>query len=140
MARFQHEKLRVYEEAIALVLAVDPLAAKLERRRYYLADQLRRAALSVVLNVAEGAAEFSGAEKARFMNLARRSAGEVVAALVVATRLGALSTESINNAVDQANKVIGMLTRLILHHRGRARKSKTTARSKSQQRSQEEPK
>ncbi len=136
MARFQHEKLLVYEEAIALVLAVDPLAAKLERRRYYLADQLRRAALSVVLNVAEGAAEFSGAEKARLMNLARRSAGEVVAALVVSTRLNALSVDSIRDAVDQSNKVIGMLTRLILHHRGRALKAKSATR-KSQSRPKE---
>jgi four helix bundle protein len=46
-----------------------------------LARQLRRASTSVSLNIAEGADEFSAAEKARFYRIARRSAAECLAIL-----------------------------------------------------------
>jgi hypothetical protein len=66
MARFHYQKLAVSEEAFNLVVLVDGLASRLERKRYYLADQIRRAALSVLLNIGEAAAEFNPAEKAHF--------------------------------------------------------------------------
>jgi four helix bundle protein len=47
--------------------------------RASLKDQLDNAASSVVANIAEGAGEFSGKEKARFYRMARRSAVEIAA-------------------------------------------------------------
>ena len=52
-----------------------------------LGDQLRRAATSIALNIAEGAGEFSKPDKARFYRFARRSGTECAAALDVAVRL-----------------------------------------------------
>ena len=129
MARFQFQKLRVSEEAIALVILVDGLAAILERhRRFYLCDQIRRAALSVLLNIGEAAAEYSAAEKARILGLARRSVEEVVIGLVVAVRLNLLTEAQIGTSLDQADKVIGMLTRMIVYHRNNSHKKKDAAR------------
>ncbi len=47
------------------------------------ADQLIRAASSIMLNIAEGAGEYSSPEKARFYRMARRSAWECAAILDV---------------------------------------------------------
>ena len=129
MPQFQFQKLRVSEEAMALVVLVDGLAAILERhRRFYLCDQIRRAALSVLLNIGEAAAEYSAAEKARILGLARRSVEEVAIGLIVAVRLGLLTDAGISDALTQCNKVIGMLTRMIVYHRNNSQKKKDAAR------------
>jgi four helix bundle protein len=120
MAHFQFEKLRVHKEALILVVLIDALTSKFERRRYYLADQIRRAALSVILNIAEAAEDYSSAEKARIFGLARRSVGEVVCGLQVAIALKLIEPDELVGPIDQSSKVNGMLTRIILHHRGQA--------------------
>jgi four helix bundle protein len=62
MNGFDHEKLDVYEVAIEWVVLADEIVSDLPRGRGYLADQLQRAALSIPLNIAEGAGEFSKTE------------------------------------------------------------------------------
>ena len=66
MSGFDHERLDVYRVAIAFVVIANDVVESLPRGRGYLADQLQRASTSVVLNIAEGAGEFSAKEKARF--------------------------------------------------------------------------
>ena len=131
MARFHYQKLAVSEEAFTLVLLVDGLASKFERKRYYLADQIRRAALSVLLNIGEAAAEFNPAEKARIFGLARRSAEEVAIGLAVSVRLNLLSDELISASIEQAGRVNGMLTGLIVYHRNQSAKNKGASRKPS---------
>ncbi len=81
MDGFEHEKLDVYSKSIEFLASAEGIAHSLPRGRAYLADQLRRAALSITLNVAEGAGEFAIADKARFYRMARRSATESAAIL-----------------------------------------------------------
>ena len=71
---FDHDKLDVYAVAIEFVGVADTIVERLPRGRAYLADQLQRAAISVPLNIAEGAGEFSAGDKARFYRIAARSA------------------------------------------------------------------
>ena len=66
MNTFDHENLDVYKAAIEFVALANEVVEHLPRGRGYLADQLQRAATSIALNIAEGAGEFSGSEKARF--------------------------------------------------------------------------
>jgi len=131
MAHSQFEKLRVHKEALILIVLVDSLTSKFERRRFYLADQIRRAALSVILNIAEAAEEYSSAEKARIFGLARRSVGEVVCGLQVAVVLKLIQPDDLTDSIGQCGKVSGMLTRIILHHRSQApRKTNSLKRDK----------
>ena len=51
---------------------IDQIIEQFLRGRAYLADQLQRAATSVPLNIAEGAGEYSGAEKNRFYRIAKK--------------------------------------------------------------------
>ena len=64
--RFDFQKLEVYQKGLDFVVVADEIIGGLPKGRAYLADQLRRAASSIALNVAEGAGEFSPNEKARF--------------------------------------------------------------------------
>ena len=73
---FDHEKLTVYQVAIEFVILADEVIENLPRGRAYLSDQLQRAALSISLNIAEGAGEYAVDEKARFYRMAKRSLTE----------------------------------------------------------------
>src|SRR5262245_7260526 len=83
MNAFDHEKLDVYQISIKFVALVGEVWERFPPGRHSLADQLGRASTSIVLNIAEGAGEFSRAEKARFYRMAKRSATECAAALDV---------------------------------------------------------
>jgi four helix bundle protein len=82
-----HEKLTVYQVAIEFVIIADEMIECLPRGRAYLSDQLQRAALSIPLNIAEGAGEYAVDEKARFYRMAKRSATECAGILDVCQRL-----------------------------------------------------
>lgn len=82
-----HEKLTVYQVAIEFVILADEVIEHLPRGRAYLSDQLQRAALSIPLNIAEGAGEYAIDEKARFYRMAKRSATECAGVLDVCQRL-----------------------------------------------------
>jgi four helix bundle protein len=79
---FDHEKLKVYQDALRFVAWIDPL---LERLPAKLAakDQLDRASTSVVLNLAEGNGKRSHPDRCRYFDIARGSAVECAACLDV---------------------------------------------------------
>src|SRR5580692_9880286 len=84
---FDHEKLDVYHLAIEFITVAETIVMHLPRGRGYLSDQLQRAALSISLNIAEGAGEYAVDEKARFYRMAKRSATECAGVLDVCQRL-----------------------------------------------------
>ena len=59
---FDHERLDVYQLSLDFVALADDVVEHLPRGRSHLADQLARAATSIVLNIAEGAGKFSKAD------------------------------------------------------------------------------
>jgi four helix bundle protein len=113
MKTFDHERLDVYQTAIRFVVVANDVVEQLPRGRGYLADELQRAATSVVLNVAEGAGEFTPKEKARFYRMARRSATESSAILDVCRTLGLLTDEKHSVGRDLLLQVVSMLVRMI---------------------------
>ena len=77
---YKFQKLVVYQLALDYVDAVYSLSAKLpDSERYNLRSQLRRAATSIVLNIAEGSTGQSDAEQNRFLGHALRSYLETIA-------------------------------------------------------------
>jgi four helix bundle protein len=109
---FDHEKLDVYQIALEFVVAAHDIARSLPTGRGPLADQLNRAASSVVLNIAEGAGEFSPAEKARFYRMARRSATECAGVLDVCRVLGLADTTGLAVGREMLLRVVAMLVRM----------------------------
>jgi four helix bundle protein len=110
---FDHEKLDVYGAAMDFVAVAQVVAAAIPKGQADLADQLRRAAASIVLNIAEGAGEFSKQEKARFYRFARRSATECAAILDISTRLDLVPRETCTPGRDLLFRVVSMLTKMI---------------------------
>ena len=87
---FDHERLDVYRLALDFLVYADGLIRRLPRGRAHFADQLGRSALSVVLNIAEGAGKVSAADKRRYYLTARGSATEAAALLDALSRVGLL--------------------------------------------------
>ena len=76
-----HEKLECYRQSVTLAEDLGKEVAKWRKGNGYLADQLRRAMASIVLNLAEGNAKFSQPERSRFFRISRASACEVAACI-----------------------------------------------------------
>lgn len=79
---FKFENLRVWQSALELSVSIDSLTRSFPPdERFVLSSQIKRAADSVALNIAEGSTGQSDKEFARFLGIANRSAIEVVACL-----------------------------------------------------------
>ena len=82
-----HERLDAYKASIDVLAIAGEVYGSLPKGRAYLAEQLRRAATSIALNIADGAGEFAVRDKARFYRMA--AIGEECAAVLgVCARLG----------------------------------------------------
>ena len=102
--------LRIYDDMIEAVRAMRAVVTAVERRDSDLARQLRRAASSVVLNVAEGSGSFGRVRTARYRT-ALGSARETLACLRVGEAFGYV--EPVPDALAaRMDRVIGTLVRV----------------------------
>ncbi len=102
--------LRIYSVAIETVQKLRPLMDRIKSRDSNLADQLRRAATSIPLNLHEGAYSQGGNSRARFYS-ALGSAAEVRACLDVAEALGYV--DNVDNGLrDRLDQIVATLHRL----------------------------
>ncbi len=115
MEHFEHERLDVYKTAIAFLAMVDEFLEHLPKGRGHLADQLERAATSVVFNIAEAAGEFASHEKARIYRIARRSATECAAILDVCRVRRLVGEPRLDVGRDLLVRIVAMLTKMILN-------------------------
>ena len=107
--RSNFQAFRVAMQAIALLPPVIARVAAAGDRS--LADQLRRAAASIALNLDEGA-ERRGRDQAHFYRIANGSARETRTALDVAVALGYLGADDIADAWALLDRVAAMLCKL----------------------------
>lgn len=114
-----HEKLAAYRESLALLDVVDQVLTG-AKVRAHLKTQLDRSATSVVLNIAEGAGEFSPTEKVRFYRMARRSTNETAAILEIMRRRQAVTPELISSGYERCRVVIALLVAMIKTTEARA--------------------
>jgi four helix bundle protein len=120
--RRPHEGLDVWQRAMTLVELVYACSAAFpDVERFGLTAQIRRSAVSVPSNIAEGAARRSTPDYLRFLSISRGSLSELDTQLQIAARLGytKISTE-ISECIDS---VFSMLTGLMnsLQTKGAAR-------------------
>src|ERR1700704_342786 len=111
MLTFQN--LDVYKCSIQFLARAIEFLESFPRGYGGLADQLRRAALSVPLNVAEGAGRISDADAARHYGIARGSAMECAAIVDALVILQAIDGRQHASGVDLLARVVAMLTKMI---------------------------
>ena len=110
---FDFEKLDVYQEALGFADSVYGLTAKFPRDEVYgLTGQLRRAAVSVAVNIAEGSGR-SKKEFAHYLRMARTSVWECVPLLTVARRQGYLRQDGFEGYYSRCESLSKMLSKLI---------------------------
>ncbi|WP_300615774.1 four helix bundle protein [Dokdonella sp.] len=108
-----HERLDVWQDAMSLVESVYRLTAKFpDSERFGLVSQMRRAAVSVPSNIAEGAARRSTSEYLRSLSIARGSLAELDPQIQIASRLE-LSTSSAG-IEDLLHRTFARLNALLL--------------------------
>ena len=107
--------LMVWRKAHEFVLAVYRFTESFpEREKYGLAHQMRRAAVSIPANIAEGFGKRSQAEKARFLNIAEGSLEECRYYLILAQDLGYGQTGSLMELLEEASRLLNGYVRAVL--------------------------
>ena len=109
-----YEDLRVWQEGITLCALVYAFTQAFpEEERFGLASQLRRAAVSVPSNIAEGWGRGSRADYVRFLKIARGSLFEVRTQVVISERVGLCRPDASADLLRQTDAVRRMLHGLI---------------------------
>ena len=110
----EHKKFDVYTVSSQLLLECYRIVIKLPATELYnLSQQIKRAAVSVRLNLAEGSSRKSLQERIRFYEIARGSLVEIDAAFEICVGLNYVKEGDLQNVGKLLNRVFAMLTKMI---------------------------
>ena len=105
MQRF--ETLQIWQESIKFGVLIDGLTKKFPKDELYsLTNQLRRAAVSISSNIAEGSGANSVLDFSRFIDIAIKSNMEVISQVLFAEKLGYLTPEESKSSVELGTDLI----------------------------------
>ena len=114
MLALSHKKLTVYQNSVKLV---SEIYLKTEHypseEKYGLVRQMRRTAISVSSNIAEGAARKSEKERKRFYEIARSSLVELDTQVEISLNLNYITNKDIKTMAKLANKTFAMLSNMV---------------------------
>jgi len=105
-------KLEVYQVAIRFLPTATESAERLVPLYSAMADQLRRAALSIPLNIAEGSGKSTGPDRRRFYSMARGSAMECAAIIDACSALSLIEPAQAEVADQLLLSVVRMLSKM----------------------------
>jgi four helix bundle protein len=111
-----HEKLEVWNKAVEFVVTIYKLTETFPKEeKYGLTSQIRRAAVSVPANLAEGAARQSNKEFIHFLSNAQGSASELDTELLIAYKLGYLSQSNYSTVCASLGNISRVISGLSQH-------------------------
>ena len=115
---FDHEKLEVYQEAIALIAWLAELIESTPRIGE-VRDQLDRASSSIAFNTAEGNGKYTPKDRCRFFDIAHGSALECAAGLDILVARSKITGDQIRPGKESLQKIVRMLIGLIKRNSSR---------------------
>lgn len=107
-----YEKLDVYQCSIQFLALATEITSELPKGSKDLADQLKRAAMSIPLNIGEGAGKRTKPDCRKYFDNARGSAMECGAAMDVCKVLKLVDEKRIHTAKELLHRIVSMLTKL----------------------------
>ncbi|NWF52052.1 MAG: four helix bundle protein [Nitrospirae bacterium] len=114
---FRFENLEIWKKSIEITKKLFDIADELERKKLYkFAEQLRRAALSIPNNIAEGSGSNSKREFIQFLNIAKRSCFENANMVIIFEKRGyvkATIKQAILMEVEDLCRMISGFTRTL---------------------------
>lgn len=110
---FDFEKLDVYNLALDFCQDVEDLVKILPKQEWSLADQLKRASLSIPLNIAEGSGRISDKERKHYFSVSRGSVFECVPILTLLVRRDFMNRETHSGLREKLSRLTQMLVKLI---------------------------
>jgi len=109
-----HKDLDVWKKAIEFVISIYKITKSFPKEELYgLVSQIRRSAVSIPSNIAEGAARNHDKEFLQFLYFALASASELETQLIIANNLGFIDDDISKELIDELNVISKMLQGLI---------------------------
>ncbi|MBN2012158.1 four helix bundle protein [candidate division KSB1 bacterium] len=114
LLKTKHKQLDVWKISAELVTLIYKLTTDFPKIEIYgLISQIRRAAISIPSNIAEGASRTTPAERKRFYSIARASLVEADTQLEIAKNLGYCTEDILKDVGEKINHTFAMLSNLI---------------------------
>ena len=111
MKKHNFRNLKIYQRSIAFSIDIYKISRCFPKEEIYgITSQIRRAAISISLNIAEGSGNNSEKEFQRFLEIALRSAYEVMACLEIALKLTYCNKEDFDKLSAEADEIAAMIT------------------------------
>lgn len=121
-----HHSLDAWKRSIDFVVEIYKVTDGFPKEeRFGLTSQIRRAAVSIPANIAEGAARKSDKEFLQFLSIAQGSASEVETEILIAYRLGFLEKQNYEILFRSLNDIGQMITGLSKHLKQKQTLTKT---------------
>lgn len=104
---FKFEELRVWQKSVQLTSLIDDIISNFPQKEIYnLSNQIRRAADSVSLNIAEGSTGQTSPEFKRFLGMSLRSGIEVIGCIYLAKERKIISDDDFNKVYNEYENLI----------------------------------
>ena len=117
-----YKDLIVWQKAHRFVLKLYKVSDKFPRREdFVLTSQMRRAAISIPANIAEGFKKQTATDTARFLNIAQGSLEEVRYYLILAKDLAYVETDELAGDLDEVGRLLYSFRKSILSNGHRHR-------------------
>ena len=114
MLNLKHKNLDVWKLSIVLTKNLYQITESFPKSEIFgITNQIRRAAVSISSNIAEGSSRKSALERKRFYEISRSSLVEIDTQIEIALVLNFLKNDDINSISETVNHIFAMLTNLI---------------------------
>lgn len=109
-----HKDLDVWKKALELVVIIYKITSSFPKEEIYgLSSQMRRSAISIPSNIAEGAARKHNNEFRQFLYIALASGAELETQIIISSMLDFISDEKSQELLTELNAILRMLQGLI---------------------------
>lgn len=108
--KHEYEKLKIWQNSRILAKTIYEITAEFpENERFVLVSQLRRSAISIASNIAEGSGYNSNKQFTRYLNMSIGSLCEIETQLIISKDLKLISEEQLHQTRDMTDQIKRMI-------------------------------